>query len=39
MRIGLIGAGAIARRHVGVLSALDGVELAAVCDSDPARAE
>jgi myo-inositol 2-dehydrogenase/D-chiro-inositol 1-dehydrogenase len=39
VRIGLIGAGAIARRHVGVLSALDGVELAAVCDSDPARAE
>ncbi len=39
MRIGLIGAGAIARRHVGVLSTLDGVELAAVCDSDPARAE
>ena len=38
MRIGLIGAGAIARRHVGVLAALDGVELAAVCDSDPARA-
>lgn len=39
MRIGLIGAGAIARRHVGVLSSIDGVELAAVCDSDPARAE
>jgi predicted dehydrogenase len=39
VRIGLIGAGAIARRHVGVLSALDGVELAAVCDSDPTRAE
>jgi len=39
VRIGLIGAGAIARRHVGVLSALDGVELVAVCDSDPARAE
>jgi myo-inositol 2-dehydrogenase/D-chiro-inositol 1-dehydrogenase len=39
VRIGLIGAGAIARRHVGVLSALDGVELAAVCDSDLARAE
>jgi predicted dehydrogenase len=39
VRIGLIGAGAIARRHVGVLSALDGVELAAVCDSDRARAE
>jgi predicted dehydrogenase len=39
VRIGLIGAGAIARRHVGVLSALDGVELAAVCDRDPARAE
>jgi myo-inositol 2-dehydrogenase/D-chiro-inositol 1-dehydrogenase len=39
VRIGLIGAGAVARRHVGVLSALDGVELTAVCDSDPARAE
>jgi len=39
VRIGLIGAGAIARRHLGVLSALDGVELAAVCDSDLARAE
>ena len=39
MRIGLIGAGAIARRHVGVLSCLDRVELAAVCDRDPARAQ
>jgi myo-inositol 2-dehydrogenase/D-chiro-inositol 1-dehydrogenase len=39
VRIGLIGAGAIARRHVGVLSALEDVELAAVCDRDPARAE
>jgi myo-inositol 2-dehydrogenase / D-chiro-inositol 1-dehydrogenase len=39
VKIGLIGAGAIARRHVGVLSALDGVELAAVGDSDLARAE
>jgi predicted dehydrogenase len=39
VRIGLIGAGAIARRHVSVLSALDGVELAAVCDSDLGRAE
>jgi predicted dehydrogenase len=39
VRVGLIGAGAIARRHVGVLSALDGVQLAAVCDSDLARAE
>jgi predicted dehydrogenase len=38
VRIGLIGAGAIARRHVGVLSTLEGVELAAVCDSDLARA-
>jgi predicted dehydrogenase len=38
VRIGLIGAGAIARRHVGVLAALDGVELDAVCDSEPARA-
>ncbi len=38
MRIGLIGAGAIARRHVGVLSTLEGIELAAVCDSDLARA-
>jgi predicted dehydrogenase len=39
VRIGLIGAGAIARRHIGVLSTLEGVELAAVCDSDLARAE
>jgi predicted dehydrogenase len=39
VRIGLIGAGAIARRHLGVLAALDGVEVAAVCDSGPARAE
>jgi myo-inositol 2-dehydrogenase / D-chiro-inositol 1-dehydrogenase len=38
VRIGLIGAGAIARRHVGVLSTLEGIELAAVCDSDLARA-
>ena len=38
VRIGLIGAGAIARRHVGGAVRLDGVELAAVCDSDRARA-
>ena len=38
MRIGLIGAGAIARRHVAVLAELEGVEIAAVSDTDPERA-
>lgn len=38
MRIGLIGAGAIVRRHVAVLAELEGVEIAAVCDTDLERA-
>jgi myo-inositol 2-dehydrogenase/D-chiro-inositol 1-dehydrogenase len=39
MRVGVIGAGWIAQKHVPILRAVDGVELAAVCDVDPARAE
>ena len=39
MRIGLIGAGVMARRHLDVLRRLEGVSVAAVCDADPARAE
>jgi predicted dehydrogenase len=39
MRLGLIGAGAIARRHAQVLSADDEVVVAAVCDVDLARAQ
>jgi myo-inositol 2-dehydrogenase/D-chiro-inositol 1-dehydrogenase len=38
VRIGVIGAGWIAEEHVAVLGHLDGVELAAVCDIDEARA-
>jgi myo-inositol 2-dehydrogenase / D-chiro-inositol 1-dehydrogenase len=39
MRVGIIGAGWIARRHVPAIDAADGVELIAACDSEPARAE
>jgi myo-inositol 2-dehydrogenase/D-chiro-inositol 1-dehydrogenase len=39
VRIGLIGAGAIARRHVGVLATQPDCEVVAVGDVDPARAE
>jgi predicted dehydrogenase len=35
----LIGCGAIAREHLTVLAELDNVEIAAVCDLSPARAE
>jgi predicted dehydrogenase len=35
----LIGCGAIAREHLTVLAELDNVEVAAVCDLSPARAE
>jgi predicted dehydrogenase len=35
----LIGCGAIAREHLSVLAELDNVEVAAVCDISPARAE
>ncbi|HET6172404.1 MAG TPA: Gfo/Idh/MocA family oxidoreductase [Gaiellales bacterium] len=34
MRIGFVGAGAIAEHHLGVLSGQPGVEIAAVCDLD-----
>lgn len=34
MRIGLIGAGAVALFHVAAASVLDGIELTAVCDID-----
>ena len=37
-RVALIGLGAMGRNHLRVLSDLDGVELAAVCDADAAAA-
>jgi predicted dehydrogenase len=39
MRAALIGAGQIARQHLACLQNLPGVELDAVCDLSPARAE
>ncbi|MDX6469362.1 MAG: myo-inositol 2-dehydrogenase / D-chiro-inositol 1-dehydrogenase [Gaiellaceae bacterium] len=38
MRVGVIGAGWIAEEHVAILRGLEGIELAAVCDVDEARA-
>ena len=38
MRVGFVGAGAIARRHIDILAGEDGVEVVAVCDPIPARA-
>jgi myo-inositol 2-dehydrogenase/D-chiro-inositol 1-dehydrogenase len=38
VRVAIIGAGWIAAEHAAILSRLDGVELAAVCDVDEARA-
>jgi len=38
VRVGIIGAGWIAAEHAAILRRLDGVELAAVCDIDEARA-
>ncbi len=38
VRAGIVGAGWIAREHRGVLADAAGVELAAVCDTDPGRA-
>ncbi len=35
LRVGLIGAGGIARAHAGACAALDNVELAAICDVSP----
>jgi myo-inositol 2-dehydrogenase / D-chiro-inositol 1-dehydrogenase len=38
VRVGVLGAGFVARRHAEKLAALPGVRVAAVCDPDPARA-
>jgi predicted dehydrogenase len=38
VRIGLVGAGAIAARHISVLATIPEVEIAGVCDRDLARA-
>lgn len=38
-RVALIGLGAMGRNHLRVLSDLEGVELAAVCDQDPRAVE
>lgn len=38
-RVALIGLGAMGRNHLRVLSELDGVELAAVCDQDAAAVD
>jgi predicted dehydrogenase len=39
MKTALIGAGQIARQHLGCLTTLPGVKLAAICDLSPATAE
>jgi predicted dehydrogenase len=39
VKVGLIGAGQIARQHLTCLKTLAGIELAAVCDLSPATAE
>lgn len=39
MRVALIGAGQIARQHLGCLKTLPGVQVAGVCDLSPAVAE
>jgi len=38
VRIGFVGAGAIARSHLGILADLPGVSVAAVCDLSSAVA-
>jgi predicted dehydrogenase len=38
VRVGVIGAGWIAEKHVAILRGIDGVELVAVCDLDEGRA-
>lgn len=38
LRAGIVGGGWIARRHVPLIDATDGVELVAACDSDLSRA-
>jgi predicted dehydrogenase len=37
VRIGMLGFGAIGDEHAAAVAAVDGLELAAVCDSNPAR--
>lgn len=37
IRVGIIGAGSMARAHVYVLSAIEGVEVTAICDPDEER--
>ncbi len=39
MKAAIVGAGAIAREHLGCLTRLEGVELVGVCDLSPALAE
>jgi len=39
VRLGFVGAGAIARRHLDILAARSDVEVAAICDVDVERAE
>jgi predicted dehydrogenase len=39
MKAALIGAGAIAREHVGALQSVPGVQVAGICDLSPAMAE
>ena len=38
IRVGIVGAGTIARFHAQALRKLNGVTLVAVCDRDPSRA-
>lgn len=39
LRFGLVGCGAVSRKHITALNALEGAELAAVCDVDAKAAE
>ncbi|WVJ73043.1 Gfo/Idh/MocA family oxidoreductase [Paracoccus marcusii] len=39
IRLGFIGAGGIAHRHFGVLQTMPDVQVVAICDTDPARAQ
>lgn len=39
MRVGFVGAGGIARRHVGVLTGFEDVEIVGVTDVDAGRAQ
>lgn len=39
LRAALVGAGTVAREHLGCLATLDGVDVVAVCDLSPAVAE